>query len=140
MRPVPVRPVDTGSPPTRLYAGFVALLAALLVGSFVPMAHAAAAPDHRRPPVAIKPSWPGNTPNTTGGKDHFIDATRGRDSAAGTSPNTAWRTLAKANATTRAGNSCGCAPVTSTAGMSTSATTTPRASVRARSSSPTPRT
>lgn len=94
-----MRPVDTGSPPVRsLYVGFVALLAALLVGALVPAAHAGTAP--HRAPARIKPSWPGNTPNTTGGKDYFIDATLGRDSAAGTSPGTAWRTLAKANAKT----------------------------------------
>lgn len=101
MRPVPMRPADTGPPLIRsLYAGFVALLAALLVGALVPAAHAAAAPDRAPAPAAAQPSWPGNTPNLTGGKDYFIDATRGRDDAAGTSPKTAWRTLAKANATT----------------------------------------
>lgn len=113
-----MRPFDTGpppvddSPPTRrrfsaralrasLGTLFTALLAALLVGSLVPAAHAAASPD--RAPVraaAAKPLWPGDTPNTTGGRDYFIDATLGRDNAAGTSPKTAWRTLAKANATT----------------------------------------
>ncbi|MBZ3905802.1 discoidin domain-containing protein [Streptomyces griseiscabiei] len=95
-----MRPVDTGPPrPARtLYVGFVALLAALLVGALVPAAHAGTAP--QREPVRIKPVWPGNTPNTTGGKDYFIDAALGRDSAAGTSPAAAWRTLGKANATT----------------------------------------
>jgi hypothetical protein len=85
-----------------LYAGFVVLLAALLVGSLVPAAYAAAAPDRAPAPAAsaAQPSWPGSTPNRTGGKDYFIDATHGRDDAAGTSPKTAWRTLAKANATT----------------------------------------
>ncbi|MFF3332874.1 discoidin domain-containing protein [Streptomyces sp. NPDC002888] len=96
-----MRPVDTGPPLTRtLYVGFVALLAALLVGSFVPAAHAAAVPDRAPAPAAAQPSWPGNSPNRTGGKDYFIDATHGRDNAAGTSSKTAWRTLAKANATT----------------------------------------
>ncbi|MFG2133712.1 discoidin domain-containing protein [Streptomyces sp. NPDC048751] len=97
-----MRPVDTGPPVIRtLYAGLVALLAALLVGSSVPQARAAAPPDHvsANAPTAAQ-QWPGNTPNRTGGKDYFIDATRGRDSAAGTSRATAWRTLAKANATT----------------------------------------
>ncbi|MFI1028766.1 discoidin domain-containing protein [Streptomyces sp. NPDC020951] len=97
-----MRPVDTGPPRSlrMLYAGFVALLAALLVGALVPAAQATTAP-HRTPArVAVKAVWPGNTPNTTGGKDYYLDATLGRDTAAGTSPATAWRTLAKANATT----------------------------------------
>ncbi|WP_433510493.1 discoidin domain-containing protein [Nonomuraea sp. CA-143628] len=72
-----------------------ALLAALLAGSLAP---AAAAAD--RSPTAVKADLPGNTPNQTGGKDYFIDARNGRDSAAGTSPQTAWRSLTKANATT----------------------------------------
>ncbi|MFJ8112349.1 discoidin domain-containing protein [Streptomyces sp. NPDC096132] len=96
-----MRPVDTGPPlPRALYAGFVALLAALLLGSLMPAAHAAASKDHVPARPAVKASWPGNLPNTTGGKDYFIDATQGRDTAAGTSPATAWRTLAKANAST----------------------------------------
>ncbi|PZF92433.1 discoidin domain-containing protein, partial [Micromonospora deserti] len=61
-------------------------------------APATAAPDHTR--TAAKSDWPGNTPNPTGGTDYFIDATNGRDTAAGTSPETAWRSLARANATT----------------------------------------
>ncbi|MFG2025331.1 discoidin domain-containing protein [Streptomyces sp. NPDC048825] len=97
-----MRPVDTESPPAArvLRAVLTALLAALLVGSLVPAAHAAAAPDSAPARAAAKPSWPGNAPNMTGGKDYFIDATNGRDNAAGTSPKTAWRTLAKAGATT----------------------------------------
>ncbi|MFI5797808.1 discoidin domain-containing protein [Streptomyces sp. NPDC051677] len=95
-----MRPVDTGPlPPRTLYAAFVALLAALLVGSLVPAAHATTVP-HPAARPAVKASWPGNLPNTTGGRDYFIDATLGRDTAAGTSPTTAWRTLAKATATT----------------------------------------
>ncbi|MDX2823231.1 discoidin domain-containing protein [Streptomyces ipomoeae] len=97
-----MRPFGTGSPllVRTLYAAFVALLAALLVGSLVPTAYAAAPPDRTPTRKAVKPSWPGNTPNTTGGRDYYIDATLGRDTATGTSPATAWRTLAKANATT----------------------------------------
>ncbi|MGI5147284.1 discoidin domain-containing protein [Plantactinospora sp. CA-294935] len=79
-----------------LRRGLTVLLAALLAGSLVPAGPAAAAPD--RTPAT--PNWPGNTPNRTGGTDYFIDATDGRDDAAGTSPTTAWRSLAKANATT----------------------------------------
>ncbi|GAA2760376.1 hypothetical protein GCM10009872_57370 [Actinopolymorpha rutila] len=45
-------------------------------------------------------NWPGNSPNRTGGTDYFVDATHGSDSAAGTSPKTAWRSLATANART----------------------------------------
>lgn len=54
--------------------------------------------DHAFPIAAV--NWPGNSPNTTGGRDYFIDATSGRDNRTGTSPATAWRTLAKATATT----------------------------------------
>jgi hypothetical protein len=73
-----------------------ALLATLLVWALVPAAPAAAE-HHGATAVA---NWPGNSPNTTGGRDYFIDATNGRDNRPGTSPATAWRTLAKVNATT----------------------------------------
>ncbi|GGJ48560.1 discoidin domain-containing protein [Streptomyces brasiliensis] len=85
-----------------LRAGLTSLLAALLVGSLAPAAHAAALPKPS-PAAAVSAagqSWPGNLPNTTGGKDYYIDATHGHDDAAGTSPKIAWRSLAKANATT----------------------------------------
>lgn len=75
-----------------------AALAALLVGSLVPATPAIAAPDNTA--KAAKASWPGNSPNRTGGRDFYIDATNGRDGAPGRSPATAWRTLARANATT----------------------------------------
>lgn len=78
--------------------GLTAVLAALLIAPFLVAAPAVAAPD--RPGAAGKADWPGNRPNTTGGQDYFIDATHGDDSAAGTSPKTAWRSLARANATT----------------------------------------
>ncbi|MFD2081816.1 discoidin domain-containing protein [Actinopolymorpha cephalotaxi] len=45
-------------------------------------------------------NWPGNSPNRTGGTDYFLDATHGSDTATGTSPTTAWRSLATANAKT----------------------------------------
>ncbi|MER6000362.1 discoidin domain-containing protein [Nonomuraea angiospora] len=110
MKPVGTAPPAALPAPARrrpvaraLRVGLTALLAALLAGSLAPAASAAAAaaatPD-RSPAAAKKADFPGNTPNPTGGKDYFIDATTGRDSAAGTSPQTAWRTLAKANATT----------------------------------------
>jgi hypothetical protein len=73
-----------------------ALLAALLVVALAPAVPAAAA--HGGGTVVA--NWPGNSPNRTGGRDFFIDATNGRDNAAGTSAKNAWRTLAKANATT----------------------------------------
>ncbi|MEU1518715.1 discoidin domain-containing protein [Streptomyces sp. NPDC005811] len=97
-----MRPVDTGPPrrPRTLYAGFVALLAALLVGALVPAAHATTTPRDTPARAALRTAWPGNSPNTTGGRDYYFDATLGRDTAAGTSPATAWRTLAKATATT----------------------------------------
>jgi hypothetical protein len=75
-----------------------ALLAALLAGSLLPATPAVAARDNTA--KAAKASWPGNSPNPTGGRDFHIDATNGLDSATGRSPATAWRTLAKANATT----------------------------------------
>ncbi|MBC9731101.1 discoidin domain-containing protein [Streptomyces sp. TRM68367] len=113
MRPFDTEPppVDEAAPRHRRFSAralraslntlFTALLSAVLVGSLVPAAYAAAAPDRTssRVPAAAKPNWPGNTPNRTGGTDYFIDATHGHNNAAGTSPKTAWRTLAKANAT-----------------------------------------
>ncbi|MGW3351917.1 discoidin domain-containing protein [Nonomuraea rubra] len=78
-----------------LRLGLTALLAALLAGSLAP---AATAETHS--PAVTKKDLPGNSPNRTGGKDYYLDATNGRDDAAGTSPRTAWRTLARANATT----------------------------------------
>ncbi|MEV0616801.1 discoidin domain-containing protein [Nonomuraea sp. NPDC050404] len=76
--------------------GLTALLAALLAASLAPAAPAVAARDR----TPAKPALPGNLPNRTGGTDFYLDATGGRDEAAGTSPGTAWRTLAKASATT----------------------------------------
>lgn len=78
-----------------LRLGLTALLAALLAGSLAPAATAEA-----HSPAVTKKDLPGNSPNRTGGKDYYLDATNGRDDAAGTSPRTAWRTLARANATT----------------------------------------
>lgn len=77
-----------------LLAALTALLAALLTASLVPPATASS--DR----AAGKQDWPGNTPNRTHGTDYFLDATKGSDTASGTSPKKAWRTLAKANATT----------------------------------------
>ena len=74
-------------PVTTALAG---LLAILLAGAFVPSEPAAASAE----------GWPGNTPNRSHGTDYFLDATKGSDTASGTSPKKAWRTLAKANATT----------------------------------------
>ncbi len=109
MRPVDVGPTADEAAPKRvritartLRAGLTSLLAALLVGSLAPAAHAAAQP--KQPTAASASaagqSWPGNMPNKTGGKDYYLDATHGNDNAAGTSPKSAWRSLAKANATT----------------------------------------
>ncbi|GAA4950993.1 hypothetical protein HD597_002654 [Nonomuraea thailandensis] len=78
-----------------LRLGLTALLAALLAGSLAPAPATAAA----HSPAAARKDLPGNSPNRTGGKDYYLDATNGRDDAAGTSPRTAWRTLARANAT-----------------------------------------
>ncbi|GLY06849.1 discoidin domain-containing protein [Actinoplanes sp. NBRC 101535] len=69
----------------------IALLAAIVAVPLVPGSPAAAA--------ALGPSWPGNTANTVG-KDYYLDASGGRDTAAGTSPASAWKTLARANTVT----------------------------------------
>lgn len=106
-----MRPADIGPPAeeasvkcpwttTRtLRTGLTSLLAALLVGSLAPAAHAASEPKPVSAPAPAQ-SWPGNKQNKTGGTDYYIDATLGHDTAAGTSPKNAWRSLAKANATT----------------------------------------
>jgi F5/8 type C domain len=79
-----------------LAAVLTALLAALLAWPPVP----AVAADGSGAGAQTRPNWPGNSPNRTGGTDYFVDATRGHDSATGTSPKKAWRTLAAANAKT----------------------------------------
>ncbi|WP_460528970.1 discoidin domain-containing protein [Flindersiella endophytica] len=80
-----------------LAALLITLLAALL--AWPPVSPAAAA-QTAGTSTAAEPTLPGNQPNRTGGTDYFLDATNGRDSASGTSPRNAWRSLAKANATT----------------------------------------
>jgi hypothetical protein len=77
----------------------IALLAALLAWPLLLAAPVAAA-NRNGATAADAASWPGSKPNRTGGTDYFIDATNGRDGAAGTSPRAAWRSLAKANAKT----------------------------------------
>jgi hypothetical protein len=74
------------------------LLAVLVVLALLPAAPAAAEED--RVDTTGLSLWPGNLPNRTGGRDYYIDATHGRDDASGTAPWRAWRSLAKANATT----------------------------------------
>ncbi|GAB3276246.1 discoidin domain-containing protein [Kineosporia babensis] len=64
--------------------GLIALLAALIA---VPL-------------LAAPASAATQNKNPYGGIDYYLDASGGKDSAAGTSPKKAWRTLAKANATT----------------------------------------
>ncbi|GAA1636138.1 discoidin domain-containing protein [Actinoplanes couchii] len=71
--------------------GLIALLAAIVAVPLVPGTPARA---------AFAQAWPGDTANQTGGRDYYLDATAGSDTAAGTTPATAWKTLAKANATT----------------------------------------
>ncbi|MDX2704134.1 discoidin domain-containing protein [Streptomyces sp. PA03-6a] len=110
-----MRPADVGPPEDRkarrpritgrsLRTGLTSLLAALLVGSLAPSAYAAAEPAAAAKPAtkaaATAKSWPGNTPNKTGGTDYYLDATHGHDTASGTSAQHAWKSLAKANATT----------------------------------------
>ncbi|SEG96605.1 Right handed beta helix region [Nonomuraea solani] len=95
-----MKPVGTAPPAARaLRVGLTALLAVLVAGSLAP---AAAAADRPTPaaPAAEPEELPGNTPNRTGGTDYYIDARAGSDAAPGTSPKRAWRSLAKANATT----------------------------------------
>lgn len=91
----------SATPPARraLRAGLSAVLTALIAGSLAPVAASAAAAP-ARPAVAAKADLPGNAPNRTGGKDYYVDATKGRDDDSGTSPKHAWRTLAKVNTTT----------------------------------------
>ncbi|WP_051797197.1 right-handed parallel beta-helix repeat-containing protein [Catenuloplanes japonicus] len=72
----------------------IPLLAAVLAVPLMP-SPASAAPD-----ATPKAAWPGNTANPYGGRDYYIDGTAGRDTAAGTSRTTAWRTLTKANGVT----------------------------------------
>ncbi|MEU6720799.1 discoidin domain-containing protein [Nonomuraea sp. NPDC046802] len=98
-----MKPVGTSPPVARRSSRALRMCLAalaLLAGSLAPAAPAAAATQDRPSPAPAKANWPGNTPNPTGGRDYFIDAANGRDNAAGTSQATAWRTLAKANATT----------------------------------------
>lgn len=92
MRPVDVGPPTDEAAPKRvritartLRAGLTSLLAAVLVGSLAPAAHAAARPEQptAAPATAAGQSWPGNKPNKAGGKDYYIDATQGHDDAAG---------------------------------------------------------
>lgn len=99
MKPVGTTPSRNRSA-TTVRAGLAALLISLLAGllAWPLMSPAAAASFGDRP--ADGSNLPGNQPNRTGGTDYFLDATGGRDSASGTSPRNAWRTLAKANATT----------------------------------------
>lgn len=109
-----MKPISTQVPPPTgtamrahqrtIRVGLTAVLAGLLVWSLLPAASAAATSrgdgGSASQVKAAVPGWPGSTPNTSGGRDYYVDATLGRDRAAGTSPTTAWRTLAKANATT----------------------------------------
>lgn len=55
---------------------------------------------HAATPAAAPTTWGGNAANTLGGKDYYVDATAGSDTASGTSPTTAWKSLTKVNATT----------------------------------------
>ena len=85
--------------PTRVARlGLVTLATVLLAATLVLPSVPAAAAD--RTGAGHGHNWPGNLPNKTGGTDYYVDATHGNDNAAGTSPKTAWRSLAKVNATT----------------------------------------
>ncbi|XVU28019.1 discoidin domain-containing protein [Actinoplanes sp. CA-054009] len=81
------------TPGSRLRVVAAALAAGLLVAPLLSGSPAAAAP-------AAEKSWPGDSPNKTGGRDFYIDSRKGNDKASGRSDQAAWKTLAKANATT----------------------------------------
>ena len=82
--------------------GLAALgLTALFVTAFAPAASAApTTPDTAVQAAAAPTGWAGDTPNTTGGTDYFVDATAGDDAAAGTSADTAWKSFTPVNAKT----------------------------------------
>ncbi|WP_230673239.1 Ig-like domain repeat protein [Rathayibacter sp. Leaf248] len=73
-------------------------LAALGTAALVALGCLAGAPAA----TAAEPStgWAGNTANSLGGTDYFVDATAGDDAAAGTSRATAWKSLTKASTMT----------------------------------------
>ncbi|MDF2989856.1 MAG: hypothetical protein K0S37_370 [Microbacterium sp.] len=82
--------------PRVLHGMLAAGLTAALVGAAAPAAMAA----EPAAPAAQADGWAGNTANTLGGTDYYLDATGGDDDNAGTSADAAWQTLAKASATT----------------------------------------
>ncbi len=80
-----------------LRAGLAALAAGLLVAPLLPGSPAAATASSS---ASAKKTWPGNTPNKTGGRDFYLDAAAGNDTASGRTAKAAWKTLGKASATT----------------------------------------
>ncbi len=74
------------------YAVATTAASALAWGAVVPTAGAVGRDD-----AAV---WAGNVANPYGGTDYFVDATAGADTAAGTSRDSAWKTLARVNSTT----------------------------------------
>jgi hypothetical protein len=83
---------------TRTVRVAVAVMCTTLLAALLAWSPPATAAD--RAGATAGTNWPGNQPNRTGGTDYFIDATGGRDTASGTSPKDAWRTLAAANTRT----------------------------------------
>jgi len=69
----------------------------MMVGAAAPAQAAQTVPAASQ---AAADDWAGNSANTTGGTDYFVDATGGDDANAGTSRGAAWKSLAKVNATT----------------------------------------
>lgn len=97
----PTRRPD-GGPPRRRLTRVLGLALALGLAGPAALAVPAAVAAGPVPAVGaeLPADWPGNTANPYGGTDYYLDATTGDDGATGTSPETAWQTLAKPTATT----------------------------------------
>lgn len=79
------------------YKSYIHLLLVLLLLPWFPV-HTSAA--QTVPAASSSTELAGNLPNPYGGTDYYLDATGGKDTNNGTSPDTAWQTLSKASATT----------------------------------------
>ncbi|MBT0768627.1 discoidin domain-containing protein [Kineosporia sp. J2-2] len=81
--------------PRTLRSGLIALLITLVAVPVLSLPARASTTG-----TSAEASWPGNQANPYGGQDYYLDASDGDDTAAGTDPDEAWRTLARANSTT----------------------------------------